>query len=205
MTPLVAAGILASKLGADVVLTDLDQPAILDNLRRNCAANGAACRVLGLSWGDLPPAAATLRREQPHLLLAADCLYDAAKFDAFLSTAAFLLSGRPPGEAALVAVFQERGSGHSLAARARRWGLRCAALPPAPAAGLRHVRLPPGAAHADGGAELRLLRFSLDGGGGGGGGEGDGGEGGGGLGKRRTCDRDAADPAGGGARRSGAS
>ena len=103
---LVAAGILASKLGADVVLTDLDQPAILDNLTRNCAANGAACRVLGLAWGDLPPAAAALRHERPHLLLAADCLYDAAKFDALLSTAAFLLAGRPPGEAALIAVFQ---------------------------------------------------------------------------------------------------
>jgi hypothetical protein len=187
-------GILASKLGAHVVLTDLDQATILDNLRRNCASNGAACRVLGLGWDNLSPTAAALRREQPHLLLAADCLYDASKFDEFLSTAAFLLRGRPPGEAALIAVFQERGAGHSLAARVRRWGLCCAALPPAPTAGLRHVRLPPGAAHADGGAELRLLRLHLAGGGGGGGGEedGGGGEAGGGLGKRRARDRDPA-------------
>lgn len=105
------AGILAAKAGANVVLSDLDSPAILDNLRRNCAANGATCRVLPLPWGEPTPTAAALRREAPHLLLAADCLYAAALFDPLLSTAAYLLSGRPPGRAALLAAFQERGTG----------------------------------------------------------------------------------------------
>ncbi len=154
---------MAGKAGASVILTDLEESDVLDNLRRNCEVNELCnnCEVQGLCWGNFTPEIVKLRHRGAEILLAADCLYDSANFDSFLATAAYLLSGRDDPAPFLITIFQERGSGHSLASCVRRWGLCCEELPCPSRAGFCHLRLPTGAAHTDGGAELHLLKLQL--------------------------------------------
>ena len=165
------AGIVAAKIGAVVTMTDRsEEPAILDNLRFNCAANHVepSCNVVALTWGRFSAGTCA----DPHardfdFLLAADCLYASRDFDAFFCTVAFLLTDPQAAGARstvrrriLLTVFQERGSGFTLARAARKWGL-CVSRP------LRHP--PYGSSHivsgrqAGGGEELMLLRVALEG------------------------------------------
>uniref|UniRef100_A0A6U4NP32 Calmodulin-lysine N-methyltransferase n=2 Tax=Hemiselmis andersenii TaxID=464988 RepID=A0A6U4NP32_HEMAN len=118
-------GLAAALLGdaSSVTLTDrADDERVLRNLRDACSANGApSARVVGLTWGEMSPHAAELVRgmEGGGVVLAADCLYEGAGFDAFLSTVSALLGGG--GEC--WCVLQERGSGLSLPLLLRKWGL----------------------------------------------------------------------------------
>ena len=161
------AGIVAAKLGAAAVaMTDRgDEPAILDNLRRNCSANGVSglCLAQPLTWGRFTAETLALRAAGVDILLAADCLYASRDFDAFFCTVAFLLSEPAAGaltraSRCLLLVFPERGSGFALARVLRKWGL-VASRP------LCHP--PPGSSQilsgrsAEGGEELVLLRITL--------------------------------------------
>jgi hypothetical protein len=125
------------------------------------------------------------------LLLAADCLYDAALYDAFFATTSYLLRrfapplapspaaldvastpglmAQPRGSRAgaggaqceLLAVFHERGAGFSLAARARRWGLRCQELPPPPPTHAAPAARREASSGGGDAADLHLLSFRL--------------------------------------------
>ncbi|EKX41731.1 hypothetical protein GUITHDRAFT_141732 [Guillardia theta CCMP2712] len=135
-------GLLCRKLGASrVLLTDLSKPPIiLSNLQHNCCANELEhCSAAPMDWGIVTEEMLLMRRTCYDVLLAADCLYSSSLYEDFLCTASFFLRPAPKGEAGassvkaparprLFTVFQERGSGFSLARLMGRWGLRYAKI-----------------------------------------------------------------------------
>ena len=68
-------GILASKLGAYVTLTDASHlQDCLNNCVKSCKANGIEnIKVCGLTWGEFTPDIITMI---PDIILASDCFYD---------------------------------------------------------------------------------------------------------------------------------
>eukprot|EP00050_Salpingoeca_kvevrii_P002160 m.187764 g.187764 ORF g.187764 m.187764 type:complete len:265 (+) comp10552_c1_seq1:224-1018(+) len=114
--------IVASRCGAaDVVVTDRsDAPDVLANCTATAARNNAqSCRIAALDWGRFPPSVFAL--PAPDFVLASDCFYDPADYDAVLATIVFLLR-RKPGARCLVA-YQDRSSEFELGAFADKWGL----------------------------------------------------------------------------------
>mmetsp|Transcript_2078 Transcript_2078/g.5424 ORF Transcript_2078/g.5424 Transcript_2078/m.5424 type:complete len:142 (-) Transcript_2078:55-480(-) len=137
----------------------MESDAILDNLKRTCEANGVDCHVLGLSWGKFD-CLESAHFDGIDFIIAADCLYETALFDSFLSTVGCILSRCGHRESSLLTVVHDRGSGRALAGRLRRWGLACEDLALDGLYGLPHLAVSSGL-HTVPGADLRLLRVSL--------------------------------------------
>lgn len=101
-----AVGLFAAGLGAHVVLTDYRPPglgssSVLEQLRRNVAANVGLLaqppEVLELRWGDEAQVQAACKLGPYGLLLGSDVTYRPAMDAALLQTAARLSdAGRPP-------------------------------------------------------------------------------------------------------------
>ncbi|KAF3336141.1 methyltransferase-like protein 23 isoform X2 [Carex littledalei] len=69
-------GIVAAKVGSDVILTDKsDNSEILSNMRSICDQNEVNCQILGLNWGEWDSNIFDLH---PKIILGADVLYDTA-------------------------------------------------------------------------------------------------------------------------------
>ncbi|KAG6418223.1 hypothetical protein SASPL_120424 [Salvia splendens] len=80
-------GLIASKVGADVTLTDdLSKAEVLSNMRRVCNINDIKCKVMGVTWGVFESPIFTLH---PKIILGADVLYDTSGFDDLFLTVTF--------------------------------------------------------------------------------------------------------------------
>ncbi len=119
-------GAVAAKQSQQVLLTDLQQAALLRNIRATCALNGLDnARVRPLVWSEVP---ASLLAEQCDLILGADVLFDPRLYDSIFCTVRRL--GAP-----LLTVRQRRGlddcDGDVFDPRAvaRKWGLAAVTLP----------------------------------------------------------------------------
>ncbi|KAL8266038.1 hypothetical protein R6Q59_003382 [Mikania micrantha] len=121
-------GLVAAKVGADVILTDdSDRLEVLDNMRRVCDLNNINCeyvlQVMGLTWGVWDESIFYL---QPQVILGADVLYDSSAFDNLFATVKFLLE-KSPGSV-FITSYHNR-SGHRLIDFLMvKWGLKCEKL-----------------------------------------------------------------------------
>ncbi|XP_029127573.1 methyltransferase-like protein 23 [Cajanus cajan] len=143
-------GLVASKLGARVTLTDdstrleaydlingrilkvngsigrlllvLDVQ-VLDNMRRVCDLNKLECNVLGLKWGVWDSSIFTL---QPTIILGADVLYDSNAFDDLFATVTFLLRNSPGS--IFITSYHNRSGHHLVEFLMGKWGLKCLKL-----------------------------------------------------------------------------
>lgn len=123
-------GILAAKLGADVVLSDSCMlPSSLKHVKRCCEANGLQpgtdIEVVGLSWGLLLKSVFELG--QLDYIIAADCFYDPSVFEDILVTVSFLLNAGScdSSPTKFLFTYQERSSDWSIEHLLRKWNLEC--------------------------------------------------------------------------------
>lgn len=117
-------GILASKCGAQVILSDnCILPKSLNHIRRSCAANklrpGQDIQVIGLSWGLLLNSVFSLGPLD--LIIAADCFYDPCVFEDIIVSVSFLLERNP--SAKFIFTYQERSADWSIEALLKKWKL----------------------------------------------------------------------------------
>ncbi|RKO93519.1 putative methyltransferase-domain-containing protein [Blyttiomyces helicus] len=117
-------GLLASKLGAHVILTDSPTfPHVLALARLNVDTNRVSAIVAPLSWTDPTPVVA-----EPWFgggfdwITGADVFYDPADFDDLFATVALLLR-RSRAEARFLTAYQERSSRRSVRHLMDKWGL----------------------------------------------------------------------------------
>ncbi|KAK1439220.1 hypothetical protein QVD17_05036 [Tagetes erecta] len=117
-------GLVAAKLGADVILTDdSHRLEVLDNMRKVCDLNNIKCEVMGLTWGVWDESIFSLR---PQIILGADVLYDSSAFDNLFATVKFLLEKSP--RSVFITSYHNR-SGHRLIEFLMiKWGLKCVKL-----------------------------------------------------------------------------
>ncbi|KAJ7535481.1 hypothetical protein O6H91_12G035700 [Diphasiastrum complanatum] len=118
-------GIVASKVGANVTLTDRsDANEVFENMMETTALNGANCKIQSLTWGEFDESLFNL--EVPNIILGADVLYESKDFDDLFATVSFLLHDDP--EAVFITTYQRR-SGHRLIEYlVAKWNLRCTKL-----------------------------------------------------------------------------
>ncbi|OEL15237.1 Methyltransferase-like protein 23 [Dichanthelium oligosanthes] len=117
-------GLVASKVGADVTLTDIaHNTQVLNNIRRICDLNNASCTVSGLTWGDWDEPIFDLH---PDIILGADVLYDSANFDDLFATVTFLLENSPG--AVFITTYHNRSGHHLIEFLMVKWGLKCLKL-----------------------------------------------------------------------------
>ncbi|XP_071696275.1 uncharacterized protein [Rutidosis leptorrhynchoides] len=117
-------GLVAAKVGADVILTDdSNRLEVLDNMRRVCQLNNVKCEVIGLTWGVWDSSIFSL---QPKVILGADVLYDSSAFDNLFATVKFLLENSPGS--VFITTYHNR-SGHRLIEFLMvKWKLKCIKL-----------------------------------------------------------------------------
>ncbi|KAK8934158.1 hypothetical protein KSP39_PZI014935 [Platanthera zijinensis] len=117
-------GLVAAKIGADVVLTDdFHKHEVLENIRRICNLNKLDCKIVGLTWGEWD---ASLFELQPHIILGADVLYDSTDFDDLFATVAFLLQNSR--ECVFITTYHNRSGHHLIEFLMVKWGLKCLKL-----------------------------------------------------------------------------
>ncbi|KAM0057612.1 putative lysine methyltransferase, S-adenosyl-L-methionine-dependent methyltransferase [Helianthus debilis subsp. tardiflorus] len=117
-------GLVAAKVGADVVLTDdSDRLEVLDNMRRVSELNNIKCEVMGLTWGVWDESIFSLR---PQVILGADVLYDSSAFDNLFATVKFLLE-KSPGSV-FITSYHNRSGHHLIEFLMVKWGLKCVKL-----------------------------------------------------------------------------
>ncbi|KAK1273423.1 hypothetical protein QJS04_geneDACA009652 [Acorus gramineus] len=117
-------GLVASKVGANVVLTDnADRLEVLDNMRKTCELNKLDCRILAVTWGEWDEPLFTL---VPHIVLGADVLYDSNDFDNLFATVAFMLQSSPGS--VFITTYHDRSGHHLIELLMVKWGLKCAKL-----------------------------------------------------------------------------
>lgn len=106
-------GLVAAKLGAEVVLTDSsNRLEVLDNMRRMCDLNKVSCKVMGLTWGEWDEPFFSLA---PKVVLGADVFYDTNDFDDLFATVTFMLQNSTGGH-------------HLIEYLMVKWGLKCTKL-----------------------------------------------------------------------------
>ncbi|XP_033100653.1 methyltransferase-like protein 23 isoform X2 [Anneissia japonica] len=121
-------GIVAAKLGGDVVLSDSSLlPQCLENCRRSCRENYIEDQVsvVGITWGQYSPALINI--PQVDIVLASDCFYDEKDFQDIVVTIAFILNRNQ--NAKCWVTYQERSSDYSIVHLLRKWKLRCCHIP----------------------------------------------------------------------------
>ncbi|KAK8966848.1 hypothetical protein KSP40_PGU007373 [Platanthera guangdongensis] len=117
-------GLVAAKIGADVVLTDdFHKHEVLENMRRICNLNKLDCKIVGLTWGEWD---ASLFELQPHIILGADVFYDSTDFDDLFATVAFLLQNSR--ECVFITTYHNRSGHHLIDFLMVKWGLKCLKL-----------------------------------------------------------------------------
>lgn len=117
-------GLVAAKVGADVILTDDSKRLeVLDNMRRVCELNNAKCEVMGLTWGVWDESIFSL---QPQVILGADVLYDSSAFDNLFATVKFLLENSPGS--VFITSYHNRSGHHLIEFLMVKWRLKCVKL-----------------------------------------------------------------------------
>ncbi|KAK9074790.1 hypothetical protein SSX86_003108 [Deinandra increscens subsp. villosa] len=117
-------GLVAAKVGADVILTDdSDRLEVLDNMRKVCELNNIKCQVMGLTWGVWDKSIYSLR---PQIILGADVLYDSSAFDNLFATVKFLLE-KSPGSV-FITSYHNRSGHHLIEFLMVKWGLKSVKL-----------------------------------------------------------------------------
>ncbi|MCO5573617.1 hypothetical protein L7F22_053728 [Adiantum nelumboides] len=118
-------GIVAAKVGAHVILTDLENNSkqVFENLSKNCEQNAVDCKILALTWGDWDSSMLDLN---PGIVLGADVLYSASDFDDLFATVAFLLQKKP--EAVFITAYEPRSGHRSIEFLMVKWKLQCVKL-----------------------------------------------------------------------------
>eukprot|EP00057_Strongylocentrotus_purpuratus_P032870 XP_789211.3 PREDICTED: methyltransferase-like protein 23 [Strongylocentrotus purpuratus] len=88
-------GVMAAKCGTRVTLSDdCRQPRSIENCKRSCLANHLeGVGVIGLTWGRVSPAMATLSLVD--VVLASDCFYDSKDFEDVLVTFRYFIDKNP--------------------------------------------------------------------------------------------------------------
>jgi methyltransferase-like protein 23 len=121
-------GILAAKIGANVILSEnafLSKS--LAHIKRICATNllkvgvmGSrdGVRVVGLTWGMMPPEIGN----DLDLIIGSDCLYDCSIFEDVLSTLSFLLEQNQ--KATAIIAYQLRSSDWSIENLLKKYHLK---------------------------------------------------------------------------------
>lgn len=85
-------GILASKCGANVILSDsATLTKSLQHIKRNCEVNGviSQVKIIGITWGLFLSSLFSLGTLD--LIIGSDCFYDPTVFEDIVVTVAFLL------------------------------------------------------------------------------------------------------------------
>lgn len=123
-------GILAAKLGANVILSDSCMlPESLKHTKRCCSANqlepGKDIDVIGLTWGILLKSVFDIGPLD--YIIAADCFYDPSVFEDILVTVSFLLNAASSSSAPtkFLLTYQDRSSDWSIDHLLKKWNLRC--------------------------------------------------------------------------------
>ncbi|KAI5075178.1 hypothetical protein GOP47_0009254 [Adiantum capillus-veneris] len=117
-------GIVAAKLGAHVILTDVENNSkVFENASRNCEQNAVDCKILGLTWGDWDSSTLDIK---PDIVLGADVLYNASDFDDLFATVASLLQKKP--EAVFITAYEPRSGHRSIEFLMVKWKLQCIKL-----------------------------------------------------------------------------
>lgn len=123
-------GILASKLGANVILSDSCLlPSTLKHVEHCCEVNGlnpgTDIDVIGLSWGILLKSVFDIGPLD--YIIAADCFYDPSVFEDILFTISFLLNASNPDSnpTKFLFTYQERASDWSIEHLLQKWNLQC--------------------------------------------------------------------------------
>lgn len=117
-------GILASKCGANVTLSDsASLPRSLQHIRRSCELNGilSQVRIVGITWGLFLSSLFSIGPID--LILGSDCFYEPAIFEDIVVTVAFLLEKNP--HAKFLCTYQERSADWSIEHLLNKWGLTC--------------------------------------------------------------------------------
>ncbi|XP_023692705.1 histone-arginine methyltransferase METTL23 [Paramormyrops kingsleyae] len=120
-------GTVATKCGANVVLSDSDElPHCLDNCRRTCKSNQLhSVPVVGITWGQASPDLLLL--SSVDIILGSDVFYEPEAFENVLVTVSFLL--RRNAQAQFWTTYQERSADWSIEALLHKWNLTCTEVP----------------------------------------------------------------------------
>ena len=120
-------GILAAKVGAQVVLTDSDKyPECLELCHQNVEINGVKHNIKAiksLNWGQFDEE--VIEMPPFDYILSSDCFYDQKDFEDILSSVSFLIDKHPKKETIFYTTYQERNSNWSIDCLLRQWGLIC--------------------------------------------------------------------------------
>ncbi|XP_010935154.1 uncharacterized protein [Elaeis guineensis] len=100
-------GLVAAKVGANVILTD----------------NAAREEILGLTWGQWD---APIFDLHPQIVLGADVFYDTTDFDDLFATVTFLLQNSPGS--VFITAYHNRSGHHLIEFLMVKWGLKCSKL-----------------------------------------------------------------------------
>ncbi|XP_078178468.1 uncharacterized protein LOC144572679 [Carex rostrata] len=145
-------GIVAAKVGSDVILTDKSHNSkILSNIRSICDQNKVNCQILGLNWGEWDSSIFDLH---PKIILGADVLYDTAGFDDLFATVTFLLKNSP--ETVFITTYHNRSGHHLIEMLMVKWGLKCVKLIDG------FSFMPPQKASSLSGSNIQLVEITLD-------------------------------------------
>lgn len=121
-------GILASKCGANVILSDsATLPKSLQHIKRNCEVNGviSQVKIIGITWGLFLSSLFSLGSLD--LIIGSDCFYDPTVFEDIVVTVAFLLERN--SSAKFLCTYQERSADWSIEHLLNKWGLTCSHIP----------------------------------------------------------------------------
>lgn len=121
-------GILASKCGASVTLSDsANNTRTLQHIRRCSELNGvlSQVRVIGITWGLFLNSLFTLGPLD--LIIGSDCFYEPTVFEDIVVIVAFLLEKNP--QAKFLCTYQERSADWSIEHFLNKWGLTCTHVP----------------------------------------------------------------------------
>ncbi|XP_032684366.1 methyltransferase-like protein 23 [Odontomachus brunneus] len=121
-------GILASKCGASVTLSDsANNTRALQHIRRCTELNGVQnqVRIIGITWGLFLNSLFTLGPLD--LIIGSDCFYEPTVFEDIVVIVAFLLEKNP--HARFLCTYQERSADWSIEHFLNKWGLTCTHVP----------------------------------------------------------------------------
>ncbi|XP_018334431.1 methyltransferase-like protein 23 isoform X1 [Agrilus planipennis] len=119
-------GIVASKCGAEVTLTDsITLPKSLAHITRSCELNklipNQHIRIAGLSWGLFLTEISSIGPVD--LILGSDCFYEPSVFEDIIITVSYCLEENP--NAKFLCAYQERSSDWSIEHLLVKWNLKC--------------------------------------------------------------------------------
>jgi len=121
-------GIIAAKLGANVILTDAGRfRQCQENSMKSCRLNNVVdkVRIIPLTWGDFTPSLLDLPKID--IILGSDCFYSPSDFEDILVTIAYIMERNP--SCVFWSTYQVRSCSWSIEDLLDKWGLTCTHIP----------------------------------------------------------------------------